>query len=228
MLNKVMLIGRLGRDPELRYTQNGTPVTSLSIATDESYTDRDGNRQERTEWHRVTVFQKQAELCSNYLSKGSLVYVEGTLQTRKWQDQQGQDRYTTEIRAQRVQFLDRRNAGDGMQRGGDDYQQGGRGGWNNNQQHGGFQQAPQSGYQQHGGFRQAPQGDYQQHAGFQQTSQDGYQDGGYQHQQQGGYGAPSQQASRYRNETGPADMEARDRDLGGPAPSESDLDEVPF
>ena len=73
MLNKVMLIGRLGRDPELRYTQNGTPVTSLNVATDESYTDRDGNRQERTEWHRVAVFQKQAELCSNYLSKGSLV-----------------------------------------------------------------------------------------------------------------------------------------------------------
>ncbi len=109
MLNKVMIIGRLGRDPELRYTQNGTPVTSLNIATDESYIDREGVRQDRTEWHRVTVFQKQAENCSNYLSKGSLVFVEGSLQTRKWQDQQGQDRYTTEIKAQRVQFLDRRN-----------------------------------------------------------------------------------------------------------------------
>ena len=109
MLNKVMIIGRLGRDPELRYTQNGTPVTSLNIATDESYIDREGVRQDRTEWHRVTVFQKQAENCSNYLTKGSLVFVEGSLQTRKWQDQQGQDRYTTEIKAQRVQFLDRRN-----------------------------------------------------------------------------------------------------------------------
>lgn len=104
-----MIIGRLGRDPELRYTQNGTPVTSLNVATDESYIDREGVRQERTEWHRVSVFQKQAELCSNYLHKGSLVYVEGSLQTRKWTDQNGNERYTTEIKAQRVQFLDRRN-----------------------------------------------------------------------------------------------------------------------
>ncbi|WP_165067503.1 single-stranded DNA-binding protein [Desulfovibrio sp. ZJ200] len=109
MLNKVMIIGRLGRDPELRYTQSGAPVASLSVATDESYTDRDGNKVERTEWHRVSVFQRQAETCANYLVKGSLVYVEGSLQTRKWQDQQGQDRYTTEIKAQRVQFLDRRS-----------------------------------------------------------------------------------------------------------------------
>ena len=101
MLNRVMLIGRLGRDPELRYTTNGTPVCSLSIATDESYIDRDGNRVERTEWHRVSVFQRQAENCSQYLSKGSLVYVEGQLQTRKYQDQQGQERFVTEIRGQR-------------------------------------------------------------------------------------------------------------------------------
>ena len=110
MLNKVMLIGRLGRDPELRYTQSGSPVATLNVATDESYTDRDGNKVERTEWHRVSVFQRQAENCANYLSKGSLVYVEGSLQTRKWQDQSGQDRYTTEIKAQRVQFLDRKGA----------------------------------------------------------------------------------------------------------------------
>ena len=111
MLNKVMIIGRLGRDPELRYTQSGAPIASLNIATDESYTDRDGNKVERTEWHRVSVFQRQAENCAHYLSKGSLVYVEGSLQTRKWQDQQGQDRYTTEIKAQRVQFLERKGEG---------------------------------------------------------------------------------------------------------------------
>ena len=108
MLNKVMIIGRLGRDPELRYTQSGSPVASLNVATDESYTDRDGNKVDRTEWHRVSVFQRQAENCANFLAKGSLIYVEGSLQTRKWQDQQGQDRYTTEIKAQRVQFLDRK------------------------------------------------------------------------------------------------------------------------
>ena len=90
MLNKVMIIGRLGRDPELRYTQSGSPVASLNIATDESYTDREGNKVDRTEWHRVSVFQRQAENCANYLTKGSLVFVEGSLQTRKWQDQQGQ------------------------------------------------------------------------------------------------------------------------------------------
>lgn len=118
MLNKVMIIGRLGRDPEVRYTQSGSPVTTLNVATDESYTDRDGNRTERTEWHRVVVFQRAAETCAQYLSKGSLVYVEGKLQTRKWQDQNGQDRYSTEIKADRVQFLDRKGERGGMDGGG--------------------------------------------------------------------------------------------------------------
>ena len=115
MLNKVMLIGRLGRDPELRYTQTGSPVASLRLATDESYTDKDGNRVERTEWHTVVVFPRSAENCANYLAKGSLVCVEGSLQTRKWQDQQGQDRYTTEVKASRVHFLDRRGEAGGRQ-----------------------------------------------------------------------------------------------------------------
>lgn len=105
-----MIIGRLGRDPEIRYAGNGTPIANMRIATDESYMDRDGNRVERTEWHSVVVFQRQAENCKTYLSKGSLVFVEGSLQTRKWQDQQGQDRYTTEIKASRIQFLDRKGA----------------------------------------------------------------------------------------------------------------------
>lgn len=114
MLNKVMIIGRLGAAPELRYTQAGQPVCSLRVATDESYTDKDGNRVEATEWHRVITFQRAAENCNKYLSKGSLVYVEGKLATRKWQDQNGHERYTTEIRAERVQFLDRK--GDGGQK----------------------------------------------------------------------------------------------------------------
>ena len=115
-LNLAQIIGRLGRDPELRYTSSGQAVCSLNVATDESYSDRDGNRVERAEWHRVSAFGKIAESCGNYLAKGSLVYVEGSLTTRKWQDQNGQERSTTEIRAQRVQFLDRRNDD---QRGGD-------------------------------------------------------------------------------------------------------------
>ncbi|MDR1490955.1 MAG: single-stranded DNA-binding protein [Desulfovibrio sp.] len=110
MVNKVFLIGRLGRDPELRYTQSGLPIGNLRVATGETYMDRDGNKVEKTEWHTVVVFQRDAENCSNYLTKGSLVYVEGSLQTRKWQDQQGQDRYTTEIKAQRVRFLDRKSS----------------------------------------------------------------------------------------------------------------------
>lgn len=103
-----MLIGRLGKNPELRYATNGSPLGSLRIATDESYIDHDGNKVDRTEWHTVIVFQRQAEACHAYLKKGSLVFVEGSLQTRKWQDQQGQDRYTTEIKANRIQFLDRK------------------------------------------------------------------------------------------------------------------------
>ena len=111
MVNKIFIVGRLARDPEIRYTQNGSAIANMTVATDESFTGSDGNKVERTEWHRVTVFGKAAENCGNYLGKGSLVYVEGSLQTRKWQDQNGQDRYTTEIKAQRVQFLDRREGG---------------------------------------------------------------------------------------------------------------------
>ena len=112
-LNQVFIIGRLGKDPELRYSQAGAAVCNMTIATDESFTDSDGNRQDRTEWHRVTAFQKTAENCANFLAKGSLVHVSGSLTTRKWQDQQGQDRYTTEIKAERVQFLDRKGDNQG-------------------------------------------------------------------------------------------------------------------
>ena len=112
-VNKVIIIGRLGKDPELRYSQGGAPICSFSVATDESYKDRDGNKVERTEWHNITVFQRMAEHCANYLAKGSLVYIEGSLKTDKWQDKDGNDRYTTKITAQRVQFLDRKQDGEG-------------------------------------------------------------------------------------------------------------------
>ena len=108
MLNKGQIIGRLGRDVELRYTQSGSPVANFTVATDEAFTDRSGNRVENTEWHRVAAFGKQAETCSQYIGKGSLVYVEGRLRTRKWTDQGGQERSTTEINADRVLFLDRK------------------------------------------------------------------------------------------------------------------------
>lgn len=95
--NKVILIGNLGRDPEVRSMQNGDKVANLNIATSERWRDRDGNQQERTEWHRVVIFGRVAEIAERYLKKGSKVLIEGQLQTRKWQDQSGQDRYTTEV-----------------------------------------------------------------------------------------------------------------------------------
>ena len=103
-LNKVMLIGRLGKDPETRYTPNGKAVASFSIATSERWK-KDGEKQERTEWHNVVAFEKLAEIISQYLTKGSQVFVEGKLQTRKWQDKEGKDRYTTEIVASSMQML---------------------------------------------------------------------------------------------------------------------------
>lgn len=105
MMNKVMLIGRLGRDPELRYAQNGSPVCHMSIATDESYMDRYGKKVERTEWHRVTVFQRQAENCATRLKKGSLVYVEGSLQTRQYMNKNGENSSATSICANKIKFL---------------------------------------------------------------------------------------------------------------------------
>jgi single-strand DNA-binding protein len=105
MVNKVILIGNLGADPEVKYTQSGTAIASLSVATSRKWKDRDGNLQDETEWHRVQVWGSSAEFCGKYLSKGNKVYVEGRLQTRKWKDQNGVDRYTTEIVASAVQIL---------------------------------------------------------------------------------------------------------------------------
>lgn len=110
-LNKVMLIGRLGQDPEVRYTQSNTAVATLSLATSERYKDGNGEQQERTEWHRVVAWGRLAEICQQYLSKGSLIFVEGPLQTRSWEDNQGQKRYTTEIKALQMTMLDTRSGG---------------------------------------------------------------------------------------------------------------------
>ena len=104
-VNKVILIGNLGRDPELRYTQTGQAVANFTLATSDRWNDRDGNAQERTEWHRIVVWAKQAENCAQYLSKGRSVYVEGRIQTREWEDKEGNKRQTTEIVAQNVRFL---------------------------------------------------------------------------------------------------------------------------
>jgi single-strand DNA-binding protein len=105
-VNKVILVGNLGKDPETRYMPSGKPVTSFSIATSESWTDRQsGDKQERTEWHNIVLFEKLAEIAAEYLRKGSQVYIEGSLRTRKWQDKEGKDRYTTEIVGRDMQML---------------------------------------------------------------------------------------------------------------------------
>lgn len=118
-INKVILIGNLGSDPEMRYLPSGSAVSTLSIATSESWKDKtSGEQQERTEWHRVVLFNRLAEIAGEYLKKGSKVYVEGSLKTRKWQDKNGVDRYTTEIVAGSMQMLDTRGAGGGSFGGG--------------------------------------------------------------------------------------------------------------
>ncbi|RMH44437.1 MAG: single-stranded DNA-binding protein [Gammaproteobacteria bacterium] len=111
-VNKVILIGNLGRDPEVRYMPNGTAVANITVATSETWKDRQtGEPMERTEWHRVVLYRRLAEIAGEYLRKGSKIYIEGRLQTRKWQDQSGQDRYTTEIVADELQMLDSRSGG---------------------------------------------------------------------------------------------------------------------
>ncbi len=129
-VNKVILVGNLGRDPEVRYMPNGEAVCNFSIATTDTWKDKSGARQERTEWHNIVMYRKLAEIAGEYLKKGRPVYVEGRLQTRKWQTKEGQDRYTTEIIAEQMQMLGGRDGGSnasydgGMDQGGmDDYNQ---------------------------------------------------------------------------------------------------------
>ncbi len=113
-VNKAILIGNLGRDPEIRYTQSGMAVANFTLATNESWSDKEsGERRERTEWHRIVVFGKMGETCGKYLSKGRQVYVEGRIQTREWEDRDGNKRYTTEIVASDVRFLGNRGEGGG-------------------------------------------------------------------------------------------------------------------
>lgn len=165
-VNKVILVGNIGQDPEVRYMPNGNAVANLSLATSESWKDQQGQMQERTEWHRLTMYRRLAEIAGEYLRKGSQVYVEGKLQTRKWQDQSGQDKYTTEIIVDQMQMLGGRGQGDNM----------GGGFQNQNQQRPqqapaqqpAGQQAPQQGGQQNYG---QPQGQQQYSNAPQQNQQ---------------------------------------------------------
>ena len=168
-INKVILVGNLGNDPEVRYMPNGNAVANLSLATSESWKDQQGQVQERTEWHRLTMYRRLAEIAGEYLKKGSQIYVEGKLQTRKWQDQQGQDRYTTEIIVDQMQMLGGREGGQGGQ--GSGYQQrpqggGQQGGYSNNNNQPAYGGGNQGGGNQGGGYQQQPQ---QRPQGGQQT-----------------------------------------------------------
>jgi single-strand DNA-binding protein len=117
-VNKVILLGYLGADPEMKYTASGTPLCTFRMATSETFNDRDGNQQERTEWHRVVAWNKLGENCGKYLSKGRQVYIEGKITTRNWDDQDGTKHYMTEINARDVQFLGGGNGNGGQQTGG--------------------------------------------------------------------------------------------------------------
>jgi single-strand DNA-binding protein len=153
-VNKVILVGNLGNDPEVRYMPNGNAVANLSLATSESWKDQQGQVQERTEWHRLTMYRRLAEIAGEYLKKGSQIYVEGKLQTRKWQDQQGQDKYTTEIIVDQMQMLGGRGGDGGGGNGGYQRPQNNQGGYNQAPAQGGYNQSQGQG----GGYNQAPQG----------------------------------------------------------------------
>ena len=113
-VNKAIIVGRLGRDPEVRYTPDGTAIANFSVATSEEWTDKgSGEKRERTEWHRIVAFRRLGEICGEYLSKGRQVYIEGRIQTRDWEDKDGNKRYTTEIVASQMQMLGSRDAGSG-------------------------------------------------------------------------------------------------------------------
>jgi len=182
-VNKVIILGNLGKDPEVRFLPNGGAVANLTIATSESWNDKQtGEQKDRTEWHRVVIFGKLAEIAGEYLKKGSKAYFEGQLQTRKWQNQQGQDQYTTEVVVQGfngvMQMLDGKQQGQGQQQAAPQQQ---------GQAQQGFQQAPTPTQQQapnQQGWGKAPQ----QQGGF---AQQGQQQGGFQQNQQAKvYGKP--------------------------------------
>jgi len=222
-VNKVILVGNLGKDPEIRYMPSGGAVANITLATSESWRDKTtGEQKEKTEWHSVSIFGKLAEIAGEYLRKGSQIYIEGALQTRKWQDQSGNDRYTTEVVVQgfngTMQMLGGRQGGGQQQSGGF---QGGQ-----QQQQGGFQAqkpAQQAPAQQQGGFGQQQQAaPAQQQGGFgqQQQAAPAQQQGGFQggQQQQGGFQQPAQQPAQ---QAAPQQAKAPDLDEGWD-------DDIPF
>ncbi|QYJ75912.1 MULTISPECIES: single-stranded DNA-binding protein [Shewanella] len=227
-VNKVILVGNLGQDPEVRYMPNGNAVANITVATSESWKDNQGQQQERTEWHRVVMFGKLAEITGEYLRKGSQVYLEGKLQTRKWKDQSGQDRYTTEIvvdQSGSMQMLGGRNQGQG---------QGAPAAGQGGQSQGGYSAPAQN---QYAPAPQAAQPSYS--APAQQPQQAAYQQpqqaqGGYGQQapqQQGGYQSkPQQSAPAYQPQQAPQQRPAPQPQQQNYTPDLDDGwdDDIPF
>ena len=211
-INKVILIGNLGNDPDVKVTPN-TTFANLSIATDESYKDKTtGQMVPKTEWHRVVFSGKIAEVCQLYLKKGSKVFIEGKLQTRKWQDQSGADRYTTEIRGFEMQMLDGK--------GGNSDQAGHQGGYQQQATH----QAPQQGGYQQQAPQQAPQQQAPQQGGYQQQAP---QQGGYQ-QQAPQQQAPQQQSQQPPQQGGYQQQAPQQQSAPSMAPADDFDDDIPF
>lgn len=216
-VNKVIIIGNLGADPEARQFNNGGSVTNISVATSEQWTDKQsGEKREATEWHRISLFNRLGEIAAQYLRKGSKVYIEGSLRTRKYQDPNGQDRYITEIRAEQMQMLD------GATGGSNDA----GGGFGSNNQSG---QSNQGGYgNQGGGFsNQGGQNDYGQQANNQPAQQGGYNQGGG--ASQGGH------QNSFNNQNTPAQQNQFNKPTQAPAQSKPTAmpdgpvdDDIPF
>ncbi|SEI92814.1 single-strand DNA-binding protein [Allopseudospirillum japonicum] len=223
-VNKVILVGNVGQDPEVKYLPNGNPVANLSLATSDQWTDKQsGQRQERTEWHRLVIFSRLAEVVQQYVTKGSKLYIEGKLQTRKWQDQQGVDRYTTEIVVNELQMLDGRNTsnqGAPADPYGNQYPQGGY-----PQQQAPQQAMPQTPPNAYGGYPQ-------QTAAPQQAAPQQYGQAAPQHQQAPQQSAPQQnyappQGHPYPPQQAPANASATNPSQ--PKPSFDDFDDdIPF
>lgn len=232
-VNKVILVGNLGQDPEVRYMPNGNAVANITVATSESWKDNQGQQQERTEWHRVVMFGKLAEIAGEYLRKGSQVYLEGKLQTRKWKDQSGQDRYTTEVVVDQggsMQMLGGRNQGQGQGAPMGGQSQGGQsqGGYSAPAQNQ-YAPAPQAAQQSYSAPAQQPQqAGYQQPQQAQPAQQGGY---GQQSQQQGGYQSkPQQSAPAYQPQQAPQQRPAPQPQQQNYTPDLDDGwdDDIPF
>ena len=224
MINKVILVGNLGKDPEVRYTPDGKAIANITLATSESWKDKNtGQRQEKTEWHRVVFFGGIASVVGEYLRKGSKVYVEGKLQTRKWQDQSGQDKYTTEVVVDSfngtMQMLDSRGGADQSQQG--SYAAPAQ----QSQSQGGYsapaQQAPQQ-----GGY--SPQSAPQQGAPAPRQAPQQQQQNAPAPQQQGGYSQPAPQQSAPQQQGGYSQQQAPQQAPTQAAPVEDFDDDIPF